>query len=421
MTPPYSVLYNVMTPPYSVFTNAAEEQQTKGANYSTVENGNVNHQPAVVLPHGNYMWWLRMAVYSFFVLAGQTVAVLLGRLYYDRGGNSKWMASLVQVAGFPVLLPLLYFNSPSTKNQTPHNHEHNHRSKPPSLLTLTSLYIFLGVFLAGMSMLYSIGLLYLPVSTYTLICASQLGFNALFSFFLNSQKFTPFIVNSLVLLTISSALLVFQNDSSSGSTKVSKAKNAIGFVCTVGASAGYAFMLSATQLAFKKILKSQTFRVVLDMIIYQSLVATFVIVIGLFLSGEWKTLGKEMDHFEMGKVSYVMNLVWTAISWQVFSIGAVGLIFEVSSLFSNVISILGLPIVPVLAVFLFHDRMDGVKVMAMLLAIWGFVSYVYQHYLDDLESKVRSENVNGVSEVHVSFVGNENVNGVSEVSLVGRG
>ncbi|THG15559.1 hypothetical protein TEA_002490 [Camellia sinensis var. sinensis] len=270
-------------------------------------------------------------------------------------------------------------------------------------------------------MLYSIGLLYLPVSTYTLICASQLGFNALFSFFLNSQKFTPFIVNSLVLLTISSALLVFQNDSSSGSTKVSKAKNAIGFVCTVGASAGYAFMLSATQLAFKKILKSQTFRVVLDMIIYQSLVATFVIVIGLFLSGEWKTLGKEMDHFEMGKVSYVMNLVWTAISWQVFSIGAVGLIFEVSSLFSNVISILGLPIVPVLAVFLFHDRMDGVKVMAMLLAIWGFVSYVYQHYLDDLESKVRNENVNGVSEVNVSFVGNENVNGVSEVSLVGRG
>ncbi|KAL7212591.1 hypothetical protein ACSBR2_015306 [Camellia fascicularis] len=368
------------------------------------------------------MWWLRMAVYSFFVLAGQTVAVLLGRLYYDRGGNSKWMATLVQVAGFPVLLPLLYFNSPTTKNQTPpHNHEHNHRSKPPSLLTLISLYTFLGVFGAGMCMLYSIGLLYLPVSTYTLICASQLGFNALFSFFLNSQKFTPFIVNSLVLLTISSALLVFQNGSSSGSTKVSKAKNAIGFVCTVGASAGYAFILCATQLAFKKILKSQTFRVVLDMIIYQSLVATFVVLIGLFASGEWKTLGKEMAHFEMGKVSYVMILVWIAITWQVFSIGAVGLIFEVSSLFSNVISILGLPIVPVLAVFLFHDRMDGVKVIALLLAIWGFVSYVYQHYLDDLESKVTSENVNGVSEVNVSFVGSENVNGVSEVSLVGRG
>ncbi|CAK9146312.1 unnamed protein product [Ilex paraguariensis] len=55
-----------------------------------------------------------------------------------------------------------------------------------------------------------------------------------------------------------------------------------------------------------------------------------------------------------------MNLVWTAMTWQVFSIGAVGLIFKVSSLFSNVISTLGLPIVPVLAVFIFQDK-SGLK------------------------------------------------------------
>ena len=106
-----------------------------------------------------------------------------------------------------------------------------------------------------------------------------------------------------------------------------------------------------------------------------------------------------MEEFELGKLSYVMTLVWTAVSWQVFAVGSVGLIFKVSSLFANVISTLGLPIVPVLAVVFFHDKMYGVKVVAMLLAIWGFVSYVYQHYLDDLKSKVEAENLNEGTEI----------------------
>lgn len=123
------------------------------------------------------------------------------------------------------------------------------------------------------------------------------------------------------------------------------------------------------------------------MIIYQSLVATLIIAVGLFASGEWKSLGREMTGFELGKASYVNTLVWIAISLQVFSIGSVGLIFEVSSLFSNVIGTLALPIVPVLAMVVFHDKMTGVKVVSMVLAIWGFVSFVYQHYLEDRKSK----------------------------------
>ncbi|KAM7500640.1 hypothetical protein LguiA_025054 [Lonicera macranthoides] len=366
-------------------------QEFKEAN--SQEIANPNHNPkGSWLKH--YKWWLQMAIFTFFVLSGQAVATLLGRLYFDKGGNSKWTATLVQTAGFPICLPSLFFLSPSKKNPTT---AQNPTTKPPSPLILISLYLFLGIFLAADCMLYSIGLLYLPVSTYSLICASQLAFNALFSYFLNSQKFTPFIANSLVLLTISSTLLVFQSDSSD--SKIPKGKYGIGFLTTVGASAGYALMLSVTQLSFRKILKKETFQVVFDMIIYQSAIATCVILVGLFASGEWKGLKKEMANFENGRVGYVMNLVWTAISWQVFSIGCVGLIFEVSSLFSNVISTLGLPIVPVLSVVFFHDKMSGVKVIAMVLAIWGFVSYIYQHYLDDLEAKAASKKVNQVPQV----------------------
>ena len=100
-----------------------------------------------------------------------------------------------------------------------------------------------------------------------------------------------------------------------------------------------------------------------------------------------------MEDFELGKFIYVGTLIWIAIAWQIFNIGAVGLIYEVSSLFSNVISVLGLPVIPVLAVIFFHDKMDGVKAISMVLAIRGFISYFYQHYLDDSESKAEKRDV----------------------------
>lgn len=339
-------------------------------------------QPTVTQHRSYYKRWLLMAIYSFFLLAGQSAATLLGRLYYDKGGNSKWMATLVQPAGFPILIPLYYLSAYKTSTETSDN-----ITNPPSVLVLSAMYVALGVLVASDCMLYSIGLFYLPVSTYSLICASQLAFNALFSFFLNKQKFTPFIINSIVLLTLSSTLLVFQNNSSGSASRVSKGKYVIGFVCTLAASAGYGFLLSVTQLCFQKILRKQTLKVVLDMLIYPALVGTLIILVGLFASRDWKSVDKEMEGFSLGKVSYVNILVWTAIAWQVFSIGAIGLILEVSSLFSNVISTLGLPIIPILAMIFFHDPMTGIKVISMLLAIWGFVSYVYQHYLDDRSSK----------------------------------
>ncbi|KAM7271417.1 hypothetical protein ACFE04_030631 [Oxalis oulophora] len=321
----------------------------------------------------NYMFWFRISIYILFILAGQSVAILLGRLYYNNGGKSKWMATLVQLVGFPILLPY-YGISRSSKTSV--------CTKPPSASKLASVYIFLGLLVAGNCYSYSVGLLYLPVSTYSIICASQLAFNAFFSYFLNSQKFTPFIINSLVLLTISSSLLGFQKDSESTSG-VSKRKYAIGFICTILASAGYGLALSLTQLCFQKVLKKETFSAVMDIIIYESLVAVCVILVGLFASGEWNELTSEMQHFKTGKVSYFMILIWTSIIWQIYAVGLLGLIFEVSALFSNTISVLGLPIVPILAVILFHDKMDGMKAMSMVLAIWGFVSYTYQHYLDD--------------------------------------
>ncbi|XP_042487772.1 probable purine permease 11 [Macadamia integrifolia] len=339
----------------------------------------------------SWHWWILVSINVFFLIVGQTTAVLLGRFYYDQGGNSKWMATLVQTAAFPILFVPLIILSSQESSITPKTTI----SEQPSVTTLILVYVSLGVLLAGDNMMYSIGLLYLSASTYSLICASQLAFNAVFAFFINSQKLTALILNSVVVLTLSSALIGFHSDSTEPAG-VSRGKYVLGFLCNLGASAIYSLLLSLMQLSFQKVLKSETFSVVLEMQIYTSLVATCCCIVGLFASGEWRSLKGEMDGFGKGRISYVLSLLWTAMAWQVSSVGVVGLIYVVSSLFSNVISTLALALGPVAAVLFFHDKMDGVKVVAMLMAFWGFASYLYEQYLDDSKLKSAQNNVNEV-------------------------
>lgn len=130
----------------------------------------------------------------------------------------------------------------------------------------------------------------------------------------------------------------------------------------------------------------------MDLIIYQSLVASIATLIAFFATGDWKGLKREMEGYELGKISYVMILLWTAIAWQIFGVGSVALIFNVSALFCNVISALGLRITPIMAMFVFR----GVKGISMVLAIWGFISYLYQHYLDNC--RMNAENKIGSTE-----------------------
>jgi hypothetical protein len=355
------------------------------AGSSKPETSSTNETDPQSSPAKHWHWWLMVVLNIFFLIAGQTASTLLGRFYYNQGGNSKWMSTFVQTAGFPVLFIALYlFRSKSTQTAT--------ASPETSGIKITLIYIALGLIIAADDLMYSYGLLYLPVSTYSLICASQLAFNAVFSYFLNAQKFTALIFNSVVLLTFSAALLGVDEDSQ-GTNGLSHGKYILGFVLTLGASATYSLILSLMQVTFEKVIKRETFSVVLNMQIYTALVATIASLIGLFASGEWKTLEGEMHAFGSGKLSYVMTLLWTAISWQIASVGVVGLIFVVSSLFSNVISTLALPIIPVFAVIFFHDKMDGVKIIAMLMAIWGFISYGYQLYVNDKKARKTSVSV----------------------------
>ncbi|GLU07099.1 hypothetical protein SLE2022_240730 [Rubroshorea leprosula] len=170
----------------------------------------------------------------------------------------------------------------------------------------------------------------------------------------------------------------------------------------MGGTAGTGLLLALQQVVFRKVIKGQTFKTIVDLSMYQAFFATVFATVGFFASGDWKGVKAEMEGYKLGKVSYVMTLVWTAIGWQMFDVGAIALIFEVSALFCNAISVVVFPMVPIIAIFVFHDKFDGIKVISMVLAIWGIVSYVYQHYLEDRKSKKEAEFASEVPEVTAS-------------------
>ncbi|KAL4585980.1 hypothetical protein LXL04_010608 [Taraxacum kok-saghyz] len=336
------------------------------------------HEPTSSLTPINelsrWQWWFLVCLNISFLLIGQGTAIILLRFYYEHGGKSKWTATLAQNAGFPILfIPFILFpkmKEPSVKSP---------------LWVVLSIYLFLGLLIAGDHLLFSVGLEYLSSSTYTMICTTKLAFSAVFAVLLNSQKFTILILNSVVVLSLS-ASLVGVSDDTPGPPDVDQNKYTFAFTATLAGSALYAFLLSITQVSFEKIIKKETFAVVLELQIYTSMVASCASLVGLFASGEWKLLRSEINSFHEGSLSYAMTLIWTAVAWQICSVGVVGLIFIVSSLFSNVISTLSLPLSPLAVAIVYNYTMDGAKIIAVLLGIWGAFTYVYQYCVDGYKS-----------------------------------
>ncbi|CAM0903125.1 unnamed protein product [Alopecurus aequalis] len=317
-------------------------------------------------------WWLMVTVDMLVVLCGQTIATLLGRLYYNSGGNSNWMATLTQSGGSPLLAIILLFTPAESADAGPQ----------PAASKMVLVYLGLGILIGFDNLMYSTALQYLPVSTFALVGATQLGFNTITSRLINSQRFTAHIANSVVVLTFSAILLGVGSSSDGTSSNLPHGKYTLGFILTLAASATLALILSLFEITFEKVVRIRTFRWVLRVQLCSNIVASMMCVCGLFASGEWRTIPGEMAAFKDGRARYVATLVGMAVSWQAASVGSLRLITRVSALFAAVTGTVALPLVPVFAVVLFGDKMTGIKAVAMLMAVWGFLSYVYQHYLD---------------------------------------
>ncbi|KAK9930364.1 hypothetical protein M0R45_027403 [Rubus argutus] len=316
---------------------------------------------------------------------------LIMRLYFIHGGKRVWLSSMLETGGFPIILVFIivaYYHR--RKNQAP--------TDPPTKLFVMKLPLFVASAVIGVltgldDYLYAYGVARLPVSTSALIIAAQLVFTAIFAFILVKQKFTSYSINAVVLLTVGAAVLGLntKGDRPKGESNV---QYIMGFLMTVAAAALYGFVLPLVELMYKKAKQNITYALVLEIQLVMCLFATIFCTVGMLVDNDFKVIPREARKFDLGETTYYVVLVVSAIVWQGFFLGAIGIIFCASSLLSGIVISVLLPITEVLAVIFYHEKFQAEKGVSLVLSLWGFVSYFYGEIKHSKESKEIKEKEN---------------------------
>ncbi|KAG5396464.1 hypothetical protein IGI04_018278 [Brassica rapa subsp. trilocularis] len=366
-----------------------------------------------------------LVIINCIILAiGNCGGPLMTRLYFRNGGKRIWFSSFLQTSGCPIiLLPLLF--SFLTRHRQQQEQEDTKTAlfliKPPLFLAS----VVVGLLIGFDNYLYAYGLAYLPVSTSSLIISSQLAFTAFFAFFMVKQRFTPFTINAVVLLTLGAGSLALHADGDK-LPKETRKEYIVGFVMTVAAAVLYAFVLPLVELAYKKASQRISYTLVLEMQLVLCFVATCFCLVGMLADGDFKELGREAREFKLGgskhycvvvaftapklygqiqiclfriclllKLGLFINssflLLHSNIIWQGFFLGSIGMIFCASSLVSGVLISALLPLTEVLAVLFFKEKFQAEKGVSLFLSLWGFVSYFYGKIQSEKEKKKTQE------------------------------
>lgn len=326
----------------------------------------------------------------FIFAVGSCGGPLIMRLYFIHGGKRVWFSSWLEVSGFPIILIPLTITYLQRRRQT----DQNSFSSPektsfftikPRLFTASAV---IGLLIGLDCYLYAYGVARLPVSTSSLIVAAQLVFTAGFAFLLVRQKFTPYSINAVVLLTAGAGVLAMHTSSDRPENE-SKGEYMAGFFMSLGASALYGLALPLTELAYKRGRQELTLCLVLEVQMVMCLFATLFCTIGMLINNDFKVIPREAREFELGETKYYVVVVFSAIIWQFNFLGAIGVIFYGSSLLSGVILTVLLPISEILAVIVYKEKFQVEKGVSLALSLWGFISYFYGDMKDE---KIHSQN-----------------------------
>ncbi|KAJ1700551.1 hypothetical protein LUZ63_000330 [Rhynchospora breviuscula] len=352
------------------------ENQTKGKYTMSIENGNVetssNNKSRMMI----FLIGLNVLLSAF----GNTGGPLMSRLYFRKGGNREWLSAFLETAGFPILLIPMYL---SYRNRRRHN------PSAPFFLSTRKVFlacVVLGVLTGVDDYLYAYGLSFLPASTSALLISTQLGFTAFFAFLVVRQKFTSFSLNAVALLTVGAVILGLHasSDRPSGESNADYYK---GFFLTLGCAALYGLILPLIELTYKKANQEITYSLVVEMQLVMGGFATLFCAIGMIFAKDFQAIPDEAKSFELGEVRYYVVLVWCAIFWQFFFLGAVGVIFCVHTLLAGILIAGFIPITEVLSVIFFHEKFGSDKGVALILSLWGLASYSYGDYFAAKQKK----------------------------------
>ncbi|CAK9163590.1 unnamed protein product [Ilex paraguariensis] len=295
---------------------------------------------------------------------------LIMRLYFIHGGKRIWLSSWLTTGGWPlILIPLLiaYFHRCSSTTTT------KLFFMKPRLFIYTAV---VGLLTGLDDYLYAYGVARLPVSTIALIVATHLAFTAGFARLLVKQKFTSYSINAVFLLTVGAAVLALHTSGDRPNGESNK-EYILGFILTLSSAALYGFVLPLIELSYIKAKQAITYTLVMEIQLVMCFFATLLCTVAMLINKDFEAIPREAREFELGETKYYVVVVWSAIIWQFFFVGVVGIIFYASSLLSGIIIAVLIPVTEVLAVVFYHEKFGGEKGVALVLSAWGFVSYFY--------------------------------------------
>uniref|UniRef100_A0ACD5Z135 Uncharacterized protein n=1 Tax=Avena sativa TaxID=4498 RepID=A0ACD5Z135_AVESA len=304
------------------------------------------------------------------LFAGSVSSSLLSRFYFAHGGADRWLATLVQSAGFPVLLlpPLL-----------------SARRRPfggftPRLVLCCAL---LGLVMGLNNLLYACGTSYLPVSTTSLLMSMQLAFTLALAAALVRVPLCFANVNAVVLLTLSSLLLALRHRAGSSESYPGDATGRdymVGVAATLGAALLFALYLPAAELLYRHG-KFTGFRMVVEAQVIMEAVATAVGAGGMAVSAGGKLPWSGVDpSWELSPAAYYAVVGAAVMSWQLCFLGTAGTVFLTTSLHGGICMTALLVVNVAAGVVVFGDEFGPDKAVAMILCLWAFSSYFYGEY-----------------------------------------
>lgn len=335
-----------------------------------------------------------LLIVNWFMLGtGISAGPLVMRLYYIHGGKSIWLSSWLETGGWPVMIfPLLVAYCRRRAADPAH-------AKLLFIKPSTCCYAAIVGLVAGSGdYCYAYGVKHIPVSTSSLILATQLAFTAVFAFILVRQKFTAYSINAVALLTFGAIVLALHssNDKPAGE---SSAQYYLGFFFTLASSALFALMLPMIELTYKRAKQTVNYSLVMEIQLVLSFSATAMCTIGMLASGDYKEYAREAQEYKLGNAMYYVVLICSAIIWQFFYLGAAGVIYYGSSLLSGIIISVALPITETAAIFFYHEKFQVEKGVSLVLSLWGFSSYFYGEFKEI--KKLKKREMKNTESIHV--------------------